>query len=157
MSPELPMERLKTIEHIVGEFLYYVRGVYNSCLFLFSIMSTINDPAEQNEKDVHQFLDYMATTTNEVVRFHTSDMILRADTDELYLTGPEARSHAVEYFLLGRITSKCTGERLNGAIHVNSNTLKFVAASSAEEENGGCFVTGIDIIRPQNTLEEMFH
>ena len=97
-SSSLPMERVKIVEHIIGEFLYYVRGVDNSCLVLLRIISTINDPAEQNEKDVHQFLDYMATTTNAVVIFHTSDMILRADTDALYLTGPEARSHAAGYF-----------------------------------------------------------
>ena len=84
-------------------------------------MSTINDPTEQDEKNMHQFLDYIATNPNAVVIFHASDMILCADTDALYLTGPEARSRTASYFLLRIIPSTFTQERLNGPMHVNYN------------------------------------
>ena len=84
-------------------------------------MSTINDPTEQDEKKMHQFLDYIATNPNAVVIFHASDMILCADTDALYLTGPEARSRTASYFLLRIIPSTFTQERLNGPMHVNYN------------------------------------
>ena len=40
-----------------------------------------NDPTEKDDKNVHQFLDSMATYSNAVVIFHASEMILCADTD----------------------------------------------------------------------------
>ena len=48
----------------------------------------------------------MATHPNAVVRFHASDMILRANTDASYLTEKQARSLAAGYFFLGSIPSK---------------------------------------------------
>ena len=83
-------------------------------------METRTEPTEQDEKNVHQFLDYMAKNPNTMVRFHTSDMILRAGTNASYLTEPEARICVAGYFLLGSIPSKFTWEILNGPIiHVN--------------------------------------
>ena len=99
----------------------------------------------------------MEKNPNEVVRFHASDMILRADTNASYLTEIESRNCVAGYFLLESIPSKLKRERLNGPIHVNCNILTFVAASSAEAETGGCFVTGIDVIILRNSLEEMVH
>ena len=58
-----------------------MRGVYSTCLVLLSTMEKINGPIEQDDKDVHQFLDYMETYPNEVVSFHASGMVLRANTD----------------------------------------------------------------------------
>ena len=49
----------------------------------------------------------MATYPNAVVQFHASDMILRAGTDGLYLTEPQAHSSAAGYLFLGSIPSKC--------------------------------------------------
>ena len=49
-------------------------------------MATINDPTEQDDKNIHQFLDYMATYPKAVVRFHALDIILSADTYALHLT-----------------------------------------------------------------------
>ena len=92
------MERVKRIEHVVVNLLYYTRGVDNTCLFSLSTTSTINDPTDQDEKNAHQFLDYMETSPSAGVRFHTSDMILLANTNESYLTGPEALSCAVGSF-----------------------------------------------------------
>ena len=61
-------------------------------------MATRNDPTEQDKKNVHQFLDYMATYLNVVVGFHTSDIILRTNTDASYLTVTESHSHDARYF-----------------------------------------------------------
>ena len=72
-----------------------------------------------------------------------------------YLTDPEAHSCAAGYFFLGSIPSRCVLKGIFGPIHVNCNILKFVAASAAEAETGGCFVTGIYVISLRNTLEEM--
>ena len=61
-------------------------------------MATVNGPREQDEKNVHQFLDYMEAYPNSVVRFHASDMVLRADADVSYLDEPESCSRAAGCF-----------------------------------------------------------
>ena len=78
---------MKIIERIIGKLSYYARGVDNTWLAPLSTMATINDPIEQDEKNLHKFLDYMTKNQNAVVRFHASDNILRADTNSSYLTG----------------------------------------------------------------------
>ena len=93
-SPELSTERVKKIEHIIRKFLYYERGLEKIYLVTLSKMATIIYPIEQDEKNVHQILDYMATYPNAVVRFHASDMILGEDTNASYLTEPKALSGA---------------------------------------------------------------
>ena len=85
---------------------YYTRGVYNTFLFLLITTATKNDPTEQHDKNVQQILDCMETNPDKVVRFHASDMILRADTDASYLTEPEARSRAAGYFSWGSHLNK---------------------------------------------------
>ena len=58
-----------------------MRGLYNTCLVTLCKTETINDPTEQDEKNVHTFVYYMATYQSTVVIFHASDMILRAGID----------------------------------------------------------------------------
>ena len=64
-------------------------------------MATKIYPTEQDKKNVHQFLDYMATYPNAVVRFQDSGMILRVGNDASYLTEPESRSCASGCFSWG--------------------------------------------------------
>ena len=94
----------------------------------------------------------METYPNKVVTFHTSDIILCANTYMSYLTEPEAHSNAAGYFFLWIIPSKFARDRLNGPIHINCNILNFVAAFAAEAETEGCFVTGRYFIVLRNTL-----
>ena len=61
-------------------------------------MAKRGDTTEQYEENVHQFLDYMATYPNAVLRFHASYMILRADTDASYLAEQESLSRSSGYF-----------------------------------------------------------
>ena len=79
-------------------------------------------------------------------------MIFCVGSNLSHMTEPKSFSHAVGYFFLGSIPSKCVQERLNGPVHVNL-FLNFVAASEAEAETWGCFVTGRYVIIIQNTLE----
>ena len=131
MSLALLTERVKQIEHIIGTLLYYTRGLDNTCLLKLRTMSTRSDPTEQYEKNVNQFLDYMATYPNAVVRFHVSAMILCANNNASYLNEPQVRSRSAGHFSLGIIPSKCAQECPNVPIHVDCNILKFVAASEA--------------------------
>ena len=131
-STALTTERVKIIERIIGKFLYCATRLDNTCLVPLITMSTKHYPTEQDEKYVHQFLDYMTTHPNSVVRFHASDMILRANTDESYMTEMEAHNCAEVLLLLGSIPSKCVWEQLNGPIYVNDKILKVVADSAVE-------------------------
>ena len=99
MSPALPTERVKVIELIIGKFLYCATRLDNTFLVPLITMATKNYPTEQDEKNVHQFLDYMGTHPNAVVRFHASDIILRANTDASHLNETEAHSCASGFFL----------------------------------------------------------
>jgi hypothetical protein len=93
-------------------------------------------PTENTMKRVNQFLDYMWTHPDAIIRYPASDMILNVHSDALYLSAPKARSRAGGYFFLGSLP--CDGDpiKLNGAIHVTCTILKLVAASAAEAELG---------------------
>ena len=92
MSPALPKEQVQRTDRIVLKWLYYARGVDNKCLVPLITTATICYLTEQDEKNVHQFLDYMATYPNAVVRFHASDIVLSSNTDVSYLIEPQAHS-----------------------------------------------------------------
>ena len=100
-------------------------------------MTTITDPIEQDDKNVHQFWYYMATYPNAVVIFQASGMSFCADTDASYLTEPQALSCAAGYFFLGSITSKYARERLNVPILVNCNILKKLLILNQKHKPGG--------------------
>ena len=116
------------------------------CLFPLITMATTNDPKEKDEKNVYQFLDYMATYPNTVVIFNALGMILRADTDVSYLTELEACSRAAGYIFLDSIPLKCARELLCCPVHVNCKILNVFASYAAEAETRGFFLTGRYVI-----------
>eukprot|EP00957_Ditylum_brightwellii_P114585 8737087-Ditylum_brightwellii.AAC.1 len=71
-----------------------------------------------------QFLNYMATYPDAVVRFHASNMILHIYSDAAYMVLHEARSCAGGYFYLSsKPDKKTTSIPLNGAIHSKCSTI----------------------------------
>ena len=154
-SPALSTELVKQIDRILERILCYTRGTENMCLVPLNTTARRSNLTEQDKKNVNQFLDYMEIYPNAAVRFHSSDMILCANTDASYMTELQAQSYSAAYLFLGSVPSKYARERLNGPLHVNCKILNFVAAYAAEAETGGCFVTGRDVIILRNTLEEM--
>ncbi len=56
---------------------------------------------ENTMKHVNQFLDYMWTHPDAIIRYRASDMILNVHSDSLYLSAPKACSWAGGYFFLG--------------------------------------------------------
>jgi hypothetical protein len=107
-------------------------------------LSTIaHDQAKATQRtnlSVNQLLDYCATHPYATIRFRTSDMVLNIHSDALYLNAPAARSRIGGHFFLGWIPRDHLPIKLNGAIHVISTILKFVAALAAEAELGALFV-----------------
>jgi hypothetical protein len=67
-------------------------------------------------------------------------MILNIHSDASYLNKPNARSRVAGHYFLGWLPQNNLPIKLNGAIHVISTILKFVAASAAEAELGALFV-----------------
>jgi hypothetical protein len=91
-------------------------------------------------KQVNQFLDYMWTHPDAIIRYRASDMILNVHSDAFYLSAPKSRSRAGNYFFLGSIPQDGNPIKLNGAIHITCSILKLVAASAAEAELGALFL-----------------
>jgi hypothetical protein len=97
-------------------------------------------PTENMMKHVDQFLDYMWTHPDAIIRYHAPDMILNVHSDTSYLSAPKACSRAGGYFFLGNILHNGDPIKLNGSIHITCTILKLVAASAAEAELGALFL-----------------
>ena len=136
----LDKDEKKFVQQVIGSFLFYARAIDMTILLaLNAIAGAQAAPTNNTLKRVHQFLDYMATNPNAIVRFRASDMVLNVHSDASYLSAPKARSRAGGYFFLGSLPKHGQPIHLNGAIHVNCTVLKLVAASAAEAELGALF------------------
>ncbi len=157
-SPLLDEAGKKHVQQIVGSFLYYARAVDLTILMALSeISSQQATPTENTMKHVNQFLDYMWTHPDAIIRYHASDMILNVHSDASYLSAPKSCSQAGGYFFLGSLT--CNGDpiKLNGAIYVICTILKLVAASAAEAELGALFLNAQEAKVFQLILAELGH
>ena len=90
---------------------------------------------------VTQFLNYMATNPDAVIRFYASETILNVHSDASFQTASIMRSRAGGYFFLGSIPTDNTQIKLNGNIHVTSTVIKLVASSAAETKLVALFKT----------------
>jgi hypothetical protein len=85
----------KRIQQIVGSFLYYAQAVDPTILMALSeIASQQAAPTEHMMEHVSEFLDYMWTHTDAIIRYRASDMILNVHANASYLSAPKACSHA---------------------------------------------------------------
>jgi len=131
----------KRVQQIVGSFLYYAWAVDPTILMALSeISSQQSAPTENTMKWVNQFLNYMWTHPDAIIRYRASDMILNVHSDASYLSAPKACSHAGGYFFLGSLPRDGDPIKLNRAIHVTCTILKLAAASAAEAELGALFL-----------------
>jgi hypothetical protein len=142
-SPLLDETGKKRVQQIVGSFLFYARAVYPTILMALSEISSQQSAPTENTmtmKRVNQFLDYMWTHPDAIIRYRASDMILSVHSYASYLSAPKAHSRAGGYFFLGSLPRNGDPIKLNGAIHVTCTILKLVAASAAEAELGALFL-----------------
>jgi hypothetical protein len=107
---------------------------------LSEISSQQPAPAENTMKHVNQFLDYMWTHPDAIIRYCASDMILNVHSDASYLSAPKSCSRASGYFFLSSLPHDGDPIKLNGTIHVTCTILKLIAASAAEAELGALFL-----------------
>jgi hypothetical protein len=140
-SPLLDNAGKKQIQQVVGSFLYYAQAVDPTILMVLSDIATQQlAPTKNTKKRVEQFLDYMWTHPNAIIRYHGWDTILNIRSDASYLSTPRAQSHAGGYFFLGSLPVNRDPIKLNGAIHITCTILKLVAASAAKAKLGALFL-----------------
>eukprot|EP00804_Cyclotella_cryptica_P007932 CCRYP_019848-RA/>CCRYP_019848-RA protein AED:0.05 eAED:-0.05 QI:0/-1/0/1/-1/1/1/0/1335 len=140
-SPPLGKPSVTRIQQIVGAILYYARCVDLTILMTLSTIAHEQARAtERTNLSVTQLLDYCVTHPDATIRFHASDMVRNIHSDASYLNAPSARSRIGGHFFLGWAPRDHLPIKLNGATHVISTILKFVAASAAEAELGALFV-----------------
>ena len=68
---------------------------------LNSLAALQTKPKIETAKQITQFLNYSATHPYEITEYRKSGMILHIYSHAYYISEPEARSRAGEYFLLG--------------------------------------------------------
>jgi hypothetical protein len=83
-------------------------------------------------------MDYPHTYPNGVIRYYTSDMILKTTSDAAYLVQSKARSRAAVHYHLGWHNS----ERVNGPLGILCKTIKNVVSSAAEAKTGSIYLWG---------------
>eukprot|EP00804_Cyclotella_cryptica_P003418 CCRYP_018558-RA/>CCRYP_018558-RA protein AED:0.36 eAED:0.21 QI:0/0/0/1/1/0.83/6/0/1396 len=146
------------IQQIVGAILYYARCVDITILKTLSTIAHKQARAtERTNLSITQLLDYCATHPDATIHFRASDMVLNIHSDASYLNAPSARSRIGGHFFLGWAPRDHLPIKLNGAIHVISTILKFVAASASEAELGALFVNAKEGRILRLILQELGH
>ena len=87
--------------------------------------------------EVQQFLDYLASNPNAIIRYHASGMILFIHSDASYLSVTKVRSGASGVFFLSdlkpdEITFSEYTPILNGFIFIMCKILRKIMASAAD-------------------------
>ena len=98
-AEELDENNQKRIQKIVGKFLYYARAIDPTMLVaLNSLESVQTNPKIETTKKITRFLNYSATHPDTVIEYSKSGMIIQIYLDASYISEPESRSRAGEYF-----------------------------------------------------------
>jgi hypothetical protein len=134
-SPLLDKDGITRIKWIISIFLYCAHTVdFTLLVALGSLAATQAKVTQLANTTVSQLRDYAAThpDCDAVVCFCSSAMILSIHSDASYLSETKACSCTGGLFFLSKPpTSLALGTvtpPLNGAIHVNSNTLPVIFA-----------------------------
>ena len=145
-TPLLDDKEVKTLQELIGVFLFYARAVDNTLLVALGSLASAQARGTQATRDAAcHLLNYLASHPDATVRFRASQMQVHAHSDASYLSEPEAKSRVAAYFFLGdkdNPNPNSPPPQPNGAIHVLCKLLRNVVASAAEAEVGGLFRSG---------------
>ncbi|OEU20461.1 hypothetical protein FRACYDRAFT_181335 [Fragilariopsis cylindrus CCMP1102] len=154
LTNNLDEDQIKFIQRVTGKFLFYARAIDDTMLHAINdIASSTANGTEATLAATRYFLNYAASNPNGQIIYRASDMILRIDSDAVYLVRPEARSGAGGYHYLG---SK-DGTLFNGPILVLAKIIKNVMASAAEAEVAGIYLNATEAVSERNCLIDMGH
>ena len=115
------------------------------------------NPTQNTLPKITQLLNCAATYPNAILRFHTSGMVLHADSDAAYLVMPKARSGIAGYFYMNDHPEVVFPPKLNALVLVECKTLRHVVTSSAEAETGGLFYNAQTIFPIREMLATLNH
>ena len=73
-------------------------------------------PTKATQRKVRQLLDYVASHSNAVLRYHASAMVLHIDSDAAYLVLPQAKSRIAGHYYLSDDPTYTTTIQPNGPI-----------------------------------------
>lgn len=79
-------------------------------------------------------------TLNIIAAEQSNNLIIKINSDALYLGAPKPKSRASGQFFFGWIPQDKQPIKLNGPIHFLTSLLQFVSASVAEAEHARHFV-----------------
>ena len=105
-------------------------------------------------KNLHQFLDYVATHPDNIVTYNASDMVLAVHSDASYFSESNARSCAGGHFSMSNNSADPPNK---GAVLAVSQIIKAVMYSSADANLGALFINCRKTIPSRHTLIEMGH
>ena len=117
-------------------------------------------PTTDTIQKTKMLMEYAATQTDAVIRFHVNDMCLHIDSDEAYLVQPKAcRRAAGHFYLSDNPPSDNIRPTLspNGPILTKCQTIRTVMASAAEAETGAIFLNGQQAVPVRTSFSEMGH
>jgi hypothetical protein len=153
-----PKEVVKSIQEVIGTFLWYSGAVDSSSTMLVVLSAIAADQNKAKEKmkaAVNQFLHYVAMNPNAIMQSHKSNMQLRIHSDASYLNEPKACSQIRGHFYLGNNMNETDVH--NGAIHSNTTMSDMVISSAVESELGALFPNDKEGTGFQTTLAELGH
>lgn len=157
-STSLGPAQKKTIQEIIGAFLYYARVIDSTMLKKITELGSSQATATENvARKVDAFLQYAATYPVTKVTYYGSDMILHTHSDASYLGETRGRSRIAGFHFLGQQHRPGTipTTPINGGLLIRSSILDVVVSSAAEAEVGGLFENMRDATTLRNILTDM--
>jgi hypothetical protein len=141
-TAQLPADRIKRIQEIVGVFLFYARAVDPTMITSINKIGSVQaKPTVAVEQAADRFLQYAATWPNAQVVYHASDMHLICHSDASHLSETNSRSRAGGYFFLSNQREEIV-KQVNGGIDYISSIIPSVTASATESEYAALFING---------------
>jgi hypothetical protein len=102
-SPPLSPAQKKTIQEIIGAFLYYARVIDSTMLKKITELGSVQATVTENvPRKVADFLQYAATYPVTKVTYQASDMTLHTHSDASYLGETRGRSCIAGFHFLGQ-------------------------------------------------------
>ena len=145
-SPNIYPPEANTVQKVVGNSLYYARAINPTMLVALNTIS-VEQPisTEATSKAVTQLLNYVATHSEAITKYHESGMILHIHSYDSFLSEPVAKSRVGGYHCLSTASpdlnnSPLKQPPLNGPVHVKCTTMINILAIPMEAELGSLFV-----------------
>eukprot|EP00536_Pseudo-nitzschia_multiseries_P010168 jgi/Psemu1/25220/gm1.25220_g len=143
---------MKFIQKVVGKFLFYAHAIDNTMFHALNDIASAKD-RKTTHKATMYFLNYAANHPNGSIVYRASEMILRADSDVVYLVSHGMRSRAGGYHYL----RDKDGKMFNGPILVLAKIIKNVMVSAVKAEVASLFINVQETRPERQCLIELGH